>query len=90
MRCNVGFGLPQLAWGSKQTLNAANYEVARAAMMSMKGDGGSPLGLIPDLLVVPPTLEGAGRGLLQSQLIGGGESNKWANTAELLVTTWLA
>lgn len=90
MRCNVGFGLPQLAWGSKQTLNAANYEAARAAMMSQKGDGGSPLGLIPDLLVVPPTLEGAARGLLQSQLVNGGESNKWANSADLLVTTWLA
>lgn len=90
MRCNVGFGLPQLAWGSKQTLNAANYEAARAAMMSLKGDGGAPLALVPDLLVVPPTLEGAAKGLLQSQLVNGGESNKWAGSADLLVTPWLA
>lgn len=90
MRCNVGYGLPQMAWGSKQTLNAANYEIARAAMMSFKADGGQPLGLVPDLLVVPPALEGAARSLLQSQLVNGGESNKWAGTAELLVVPRLA
>lgn len=89
MRCNVGFGLPQLAWGSKQTLNAANYETARAAIINMKGDGGKPLGLIPDTLVVGATLEGAAKGIVQSQLINGGESNKWAGTAEVLVCPWL-
>jgi phage major head subunit gpT-like protein len=44
MRCNLGFGLPQLAWGSKQPLNATNYAVARAAIMGMKGEGGRPPG----------------------------------------------
>ena len=90
MRCNVGYGLPQLAWGSKQTLNATNYEIARTAMMNFKADGGAPLGLIPDLLVVGPTHEGAARGIVQSQLVNGGESNKWAGTAEVLVVPWLA
>jgi phage major head subunit gpT-like protein len=89
-RCSAGYGLWQYAWGSKQPLNAANYEIARAALTGMKGDYGRPLGLMPDLLVVPPSLEGAGRGLLQSQLVNGGESNKWAGTAELLVSPWLA
>lgn len=89
MRCNVGYGFPQMAWGSKQTLNAANYAVGRAAIMNMKGDGGRPLGLVPNLLVVPPALEGAGRQLLQSQLVNGGETNQWAGTAELLVVPWL-
>jgi len=89
-RCNVGFGFWQFAWGSKQALDAAHYETARAALTGMKGDHGRPLGLMPDLLVVPPALEGAGRALLQSQLVNGGESNKWAGTAELLVVPWLA
>lgn len=89
MRCNVGYGLPQLAWGSKQTLNAANYEIARAAIINMKADGGGPLGLIPDLLVVGATNEGAARGIVQSQLVNGGESNKWAGTAEVLLCPWL-
>lgn len=89
-RMNVGFGFWQFAWGSKQTLNAANYAIARAAISGMKGDHGRPLGLMPNLLVVAPSQEGAGRALLQSQLVNGGESNPWAGTAELLVVPWLA
>lgn len=89
-RANVGFGFWQFAWGSKQPLNAANYEIARAALMGMKGDYGKPLGIVPNLLVVPPTLEGAGKRILNSVLVNGGESNPWAGTAELLVSPWLA
>jgi phage major head subunit gpT-like protein len=90
MRCNVGFGLPQLAWGSKQTLSAANYAIARAAIAGMKADGGGPLGLTGNLLVVPPSLESAGRKLLNSEYAAGGETNEWKGTAELLVVPWLA
>lgn len=89
-RCNVGFGFWQMAYGSKQTLDAAAYEAARGAMGGFKGDGGRPLGIVPNLLVVPPSLEGAGKRILQSQLVNGGESNPWAGTAELLVVPWLA
>ena len=89
-RWNVGFGYWQMAFGSRQTLNEANYEAARAAITGMKGDHGRALGLAPDLLVVPPTLEGAGRELLKSALVNGGETNKWANSAELLMVPWLA
>ncbi len=89
-RANAGYGFWQFAWGSKQTLNAENYEIARTAITGMKGDHGRPLGLVPDLLIVPPTLEGAGKSILQSQLINGGESNKWAGSAELLMVPWLA
>lgn len=90
MRCNVGFGLPQLAWGSKQTLNAANYAIARAGISGMKADGGAPLGLVPNLLVVPPSLESAARKILNSEYAAGGETNEWKGTAELLVVPWLA
>lgn len=90
LRCNVGYGLPQMAWGSKQTLNAANYLVARAGIQGMKGDGGRPLGLVPNLLVVPPSLESAGRKILNSENAAGGETNEWKGTAELLVVPWLA
>jgi len=89
-RGNVGFGFWQFAWGSKQTLNAANYAIARAAISGMKGDYGRPLGLMPNLLVVPPSLESAGRKLLNSEYASGGETNEWKGTAELLVVPWLA
>lgn len=89
-RGNAGFGFWQFAWGSKQTLNAANYASARSALSGMKGDYGRPLGLMPNLLVVPPALESAGRKLLNSDLGANGETNEWKGTAELLVVPWLA
>lgn len=89
-RANAGFGFWQFAWGSKQTLNAANYAIARAAQTGMKGDYGRPLGLMPNLLVVPPSLESAARKLLNSEFASGGETNEWKGTAELLVVPWLA
>lgn len=89
-RANVGFGLWQLAHGSKATLDPTNYEVARSAMMSMTGDHGRPLGIVPDLLVVPPSLEGAANKIVKNLLTGGGNTNEWAGTAEVLVVPWLA
>ena len=89
-RMNVGFGFWQFAWGSKQTLNAANYATARAALTGMKGDYGRPLGLMPNLLVVSPAHESEGRKILNSEYGAGGETNEWKGTAELLVVPWLA
>lgn len=89
-RLNVGYGLWQLAWGSKQTLNAANYAIARAAMMNFKGEGGKLLGIKPTLLIVPPALESAGLQLLNSELGTGGVTNEWKGTARLLVTPEIA
>ncbi len=89
-RNNVGFGFWQFAWGSKQTLDGAHYATARAALAGMKGDYGLPLGLMPNLLVVPPSLESAGRQILNSEYGTGGVTNEWKGTAELLVVPWLA
>lgn len=89
-RCNVGYGFWQLAYGSKQTLDATNYDAARSAMGSLKGDYGRPLAIVPNLLVVPPSLEGAARRLLTNELVGNGESNAWKGTADILVVPWLA
>ena len=89
-RGNAGFGLPQLAYASREALTPENYAAARAAMMAYRSAGGRRLGIMPNLLVVPPTLESAGLKLLNSQLGSGGESNEWAGTAELLVTPWLS
>lgn len=89
-RMNVGFGFWQIAWGSKQPLTETNYATARAALAGMKGDYGRPLGIRPNLLVVPPSLEGAANKIVKNALTAGGETNQWAGTAELLVTPWLA
>lgn len=89
-RMNVGYGFWQQAWGSKQALTPANYEIGRVALTSMKGDYGRPLGINPTLLVVPPSLEKAARAIVASALVNGGETNPWAGTAEVLVVPWLA
>lgn len=89
-RSNVGFGFWQQAYGSKQTLDGTAYGAARAALTGMTGDHGNPLGLMPNLLVVPPSLESAGRKILNSELGSGGETNEWKGTAGLLVCPWLA
>jgi len=88
-RDNAGFGLWQLAYGSKQDLDAAGYEAAREAMMSMKDGEGRPLGITPNLLVVPPSLEAEARELLISERTAAGATNKWRGSAEMLVVPWL-
>ena len=89
-RYNVGYGFWQMGWGSKQTLDATRYETARGALQGMKGDYGRPLGIMPDLLVVPPSLEGKALELLNAERNAAGATNVWKGTAELLVVPWLA
>lgn len=89
-RSNVGFGLWQLAYASKAPLTEASYGAARAALMGMKGDNGKPLGVRPTVLVVPPSLEGAGLKILQAEKNAAGATNIYQNTAKLLCTPWLS
>ncbi len=89
-RCNVGYGFWQFAFGSKATLNAANYAAARAAMQGMKGDYGRPLGIRPTLLVVPPSLEAAALQIVNAENDAAGATNVWRGTAKLEVVPWLA
>lgn len=86
----TGYGLPHLAYASRQPLTVENYEAARSAMMSLKGDHGRQLGITPTLLVVPPTLEGAARRLLLNEKNAAGADNEWFQTAKPVVVPWLA
>lgn len=84
-RCASAFGAWQLAYGSRQSLDGANYQAARAAMRSMTGNKGRKLNLRPNLLVVPASLEGAARELLEAERDNQGATNIWRGTAELHV-----
>jgi phage major head subunit gpT-like protein len=90
----AGYGLWQLAYGSKNTLNPTNYAVARTAMMEFSNEEGTPLGIRPNLLVVPPSLESQGKEILMAEVLGitgeGSKTNIWKGTAELLVVPWLS
>ncbi|MDL2288277.1 Mu-like prophage major head subunit gpT family protein [Oscillospiraceae bacterium OttesenSCG-928-F05] len=70
-------------------LSLDSYIAARSAIMSVTDDGGTPLGLLPDLLVVPPALEAKAREILKAELIGG-STNTMKDTAEPLVIPELA
>lgn len=74
---------------SHEILDADSYEAARAAMMSIAGDKGKSLNLVPNLLVVSPKYEKAGRLILEADQING-TTNVLKGTAELHVETELA
>ncbi len=89
-RKNVGVGLWQLAYGSKDTLTEAHYITGRSAMMAFTNDEGVPLGIKPTHLIVGGTNESAGKEIVEKQNKTGGESNVWFNTVKLVVVPWLA
>lgn len=89
-RLNVGYGLWQLAYASKQTLDVTNYASARTAMMSFKSDGGQPLNVTPEVLLVPPSLEKAALDVIQAERLANGATNTYRNTARVVVAPWLA
>lgn len=74
---------------SHEKLDADSYEAARTAMMSLTGDKGKSLNLVPNLLVVSPANEKPARLILKADQING-TTNVLKDTAELLVATELA
>ena len=89
-RCNVGFGLWQMAYGSKQTLDETNFGAACVALASQKDDEGRPLGVKGNLLVVPPSLEAAALKLVNSEKLPGDITNPYFRRAEVLASPYLA
>ena len=89
-RVNAGYGLWQLAYGSKADLTAANYAAARAAMMDFRDESGRVLGVRPTVLVVPPSLEDKALRILNTENESGGGTNPWKGTAELIVSPYVA
>ena len=80
-------------------LTATNYRTKRAEMMSFLGYDGLPLGVMPDLLVVPPQLEYQGRLILNADMIPSSlgtaagqaaETNVLKGSAKLMVIPELA
>jgi phage major head subunit gpT-like protein len=89
----VGYGLWQLAYASKDTLNESNLQTAITAMKDFKNDEGVKLGITPSLLIVPNSLEFTARGILERDLLGvtgeGTKSNIMKGMLQLMVNHWL-
>ena len=67
----------------------ASYGATRTAMRGFKDDEGRPLGVRPNVLLVPPALEDVGRTLLTAERLEDGKPNIYKDTAELVVGDWL-
>lgn len=89
-RKNVGFGFWQMAFGSKATLDATNFDANMAAMGAFKGDHGKPLGVMPDLLVVGSSNRAAAKAVVEAEKLANGASNTNFKAVEVLVVPWLA
>ncbi|PWW41622.1 phage major head subunit gpT-like protein [Idiomarina loihiensis] len=88
-RVNAGFGLWQLAFGSKADLTAANFDTAMESMMGLKSDEGRPLGVRPNLLVVGPKNRAKANQVIEVMNQEGGASNPNYKAVEVLVVSWL-
>lgn len=89
-RLNAGYGLWQLAYASKETLDAAAFNDAYADMQGMKGDQGKILGIRPKLLVVPPSLRSQALEVVKAERNAAGATNINRDVVDVLVTPWLA
>lgn len=57
-------------WSSGMPLNFDNYQTVRATMMSYVGEDNLPLGIVPNLLVVPPQQEVIARLICEGDSVG--------------------
>ena len=88
-RGNVGFGLWQLAYASKQALDISSFADARAAHQSIVGDNGKPLVINSAELWVPPSLERAALEVVKAERTTNGATNVMQGTAKVVVCPWL-
>ncbi len=87
-RANAGYGFWQMAYASRKPLTAANVWAAYSAMRGFKADGGKPLGIKPNLLVVRGIHEQAAREALKAT-VSGGEANTLSGVLTPLVADFL-
>lgn len=88
LRANAGYGFWQMAFGSQAVLNYDNVWAAYSAMREFTADGGRPLNIKPNLLVVPIGQEQAAAELIDRERLASGESNTLYKKLEVLATPW--
>jgi len=88
-RGSFGYGLWQKAHRSEATLDAAGFAAAKLAMRTIKSDAGRPLDIIPNVIVVPPSLEADAKALFQTATLSGGGTNPNFNAVEVVVSSYV-
>ena len=89
-RVAFGYGLPFLAWGSKQKLTTNTFNKGVDHMMSLAGDYDRVLGLRPTHLVVPPSLREQALSIISAERTENGATNINHNAVEVIVSPWLS
>ncbi|OYV40409.1 MAG: hypothetical protein B7Z80_04600 [Rhodospirillales bacterium 20-64-7] len=72
-RSNAGYGLWYLAFRSDAALTVANLEAARAAMSQWRRPNGTPMGIVPDMLVTGTTLGPTARSYCNNPFLPAGD-----------------
>jgi phage major head subunit gpT-like protein len=86
----VGYGLWQLAYGSRKTLDETSLNAAYVAMTERKGDYERPLGIKPNILLVPPSLKVAAMKLVSATTLANGAENVMKGLVQVEDCPWLA
>ena len=81
---------------TSSALSATNFDIVWAAMAAYTGEDGESLGVMPNLLVVPPQLKKEALDIVQAERLASGATNTLKNWVDVLVvpelsnqaTTW--
>ena len=88
-RVNAGPGLWQLIVRCQEEFTPETYEAARKRLQDLKGDHDRPLALRHTHTMVPSSMEGAARRVLNNSQAANGATNEWAGTSQLILNPWL-
>ncbi|WP_327214666.1 Mu-like prophage major head subunit gpT family protein [Yersinia aleksiciae] len=88
-RLNVGYGMWQCAAASYDDLTTDNFGVVYDGMLSIKGSSGTPLGIVPSIIVVPVSLRAAAEKILLRQQLDNGEDNPNYKRVEIIISPYL-
>jgi phage major head subunit gpT-like protein len=75
---------------TSNTLTTTNFASTRAAMSAYTGEDGEPLGVMPNLLIVPPQLEDTANTIVTASFGSSGATNVQQGQAQVLVVPELA
>ncbi|WP_104565844.1 Mu-like prophage major head subunit gpT family protein [Ralstonia mannitolilytica] len=89
-RSNVGFGLWQIAFASREPLDGNAFNDVYSQMTSLQGDNSRPLGIRPKLLVCGPSNRSAALEVVKAERNAMGATNINRDVVDVLVTPWLA
>lgn len=84
-RYAAGFGFHQLAYGSKNTLDASTFNAGRLALETQRRPDGSPLGVTVTHLVCGPSRRAEAEAVLMKEYLAAGETNTNYKAVTLVV-----